>query len=105
MSAPGCVMGADGKPEVIRHDGRHNRNPCSADRYFQPSDWLACFWFMFNLLTSRVFGVDFGGKFSIGRNYPPPIERVHTMAAFLFGCVAWYVFVAGLRRETHRNGL
>jgi hypothetical protein len=73
--------------------------------YFQPSDWLASFWFMFNLLTSRVFGVDFSGKFSVGRNYPPSIEGVHTMAAFLFACLAWYMFVTGLRRETHRNGL
>jgi hypothetical protein len=24
---------------------------------------------MFNMLTSRVFAVDFSGKFSIGRNY------------------------------------
>lgn len=73
--------------------------------YFQPSDWLASFWFMFNMLTSKVFAVDFSGKFSIGRNYPPPIEAVHTMAAFLFACLAWYVFVTGLRRETHRNGV
>jgi hypothetical protein len=29
---------------------------------------------MFNLLTSRAFGADFSGKFSIGRNYPPSIE-------------------------------
>jgi hypothetical protein len=57
---------------------------------------------MFNLLTSRAFGADFSGTFSIGRNYPPSIEGVHTMAGFLFACLAWYVFVtAGLRRETH----
>ena len=72
--------------------------------YFQPADWLASFWFMFNLLTSRAFGVDFGGKFSIGKNYPPSSELVHTMTAFLFACLAWYVFVTGLRRETHRAG-
>ena len=73
--------------------------------YFQPADWLASFWFMFNLLTNRAFGVDFSAKFSIGRTYPPPIEGVHAMAAFLFACLAWYVFVTGLRRATHGNGL
>jgi hypothetical protein len=52
-----------------------------------------------------VFGVDFSGKFSITRNYPPPVGGVHTMAAFLFACLVWYVFVTGLRREIHRNGL
>jgi hypothetical protein len=70
--------------------------------YFQATDWLASFWFMFNLLTSRVFGVNFSGKFVIGRNYPPSSELVHAMAAFLFACLAWYVFVTGLRGETRR---
>jgi hypothetical protein len=69
--------------------------------YFQPSDWLASFWFIFNLLTSRLFGLDFSGKTPIARNYPPSIEGIHMLSAFLFACLAWYVFVTRFRREPH----
>jgi hypothetical protein len=69
--------------------------------YFQPSDWLASLRFMFNLLTSRLFHLDFGGKIPVAANYATLAEEVHTLSAFLLGCLAWYVFVTAFRREPH----
>jgi len=69
--------------------------------YFQPTDWLASFWFMFNLLTSRLFRLEFSGKIPIAGNSGTLLEEVHTLSAFLLGCLGWYVFVSAFRREPH----